>query len=182
MLIRFCFDHFSVLLQTCMAQLSYQWIVQTPLYGYQSAKKRICMDVSKHEALSLFFSKLEILWALFLWLHLLRSSCRQSIDVSMIAWACKRVRSAHGSPLSETTWSPSCTPSRKARPPSSTWAWKWEDEAINHKAARVTVLNVGIFLSSADEMRAAYHVSCSSFNTTVCSNILMAVYYYSSPI
>lgn len=52
--------------------------------------------------------------------YLLTSSCRQSIDVSMTAKARKRVRSAHGSPLSDTTSSPSCTPARKARPPSST--------------------------------------------------------------
>ena len=55
-----------------------------------------------------------------MWHYLLRRSCRQSMDVSMSAKARRRVRSAHGSPLSDTTSSSSCTPARKARPPSST--------------------------------------------------------------
>lgn len=54
------------------------------------------------------------------WHYLLTSNCRQSMDVSMIAQARKRVRSAHGSPLSDTTSSHSCTPATKARPPTST--------------------------------------------------------------
>lgn len=107
-------------LQCCLAQLSWHTdaVVRPNVHTFSNVMCLCCVFYNSLIFFGYHFTAINSVGAM--WHYLLTSSCRQSIDVSMIAKARKRVRSAHGSPLSDTTSSPSCTPARKAWPPSST--------------------------------------------------------------
>lgn len=122
MLIQQCYNHFCIALvnkdpHPCMAQLhpydsatEFTEIFKCHVVFVFSANRRFLQEYH--------FTVVDLMGVT--WNYLFRSSCRQSIDVSTRAKARNRVRSAHGSPLSDTTSSPSRTPARKAQPPSCT--------------------------------------------------------------